>query len=176
MTKRHKVTAYNPLAVWLLILVVATLIIGVTAIVFVIAPAQQIARQAQATTDALQAEIGQHYAAGQAFAQAGDWPAAADAFRLVIALDAGYRDAQAQLANALANMAAGDATATWDGQRGTANYLVSSAQRFVRRLPHAPTAAPRGRGMGCGGSRRGGCDGGCSAARRARRASRHWLA
>ena len=132
--RRHTVTGYNPLAIWLLILLVLLAVVAVFAIIYLVAPTQQANRQARATTEArlaeasatatarqieadaaaatLQAEVEQDYAAGLAFANAGDWQAAANAFRQVVALDAAYLDAPAQLAAALTQVETGAATAT----------------------------------------------------------------
>jgi tetratricopeptide (TPR) repeat protein len=72
----------------------------------------ELARQAAATATAQAALLEQRYASGLAFATAGEWPAAADAFRRVMAQDAGYKDAQERLQVALAQIAAGEMTAT----------------------------------------------------------------
>jgi len=106
MTRRHQVKGTNPAAIWLSIVLFLILAVAITVIVFLIAPAQQLERQTQATTIARLTALEQHYAAGVAYADAGDWPAAADAFRQVIAQDAGYKDAQAQLSQASAQVTA----------------------------------------------------------------------
>ena len=87
MSRHHRVSATNPLAVWLLITLALLSVVAITVVIYIIAPAQEQRRQAQAmaetaraTTETAQAEIEQHYAAGLTFAAAGDWPAAAEAF------------------------------------------------------------------------------------------------
>lgn len=95
-----------------------------------------------ATVAAQSTAIEQHYAAGLAFAQAGDWPAAAVAFRQTIALDAGYKDAQTQLQKAIAQVEATQATATAaavalaaqsqaDAQATAASGITATAQALA---------------------------------------------
>jgi len=130
MTQRRMVKGPNPGVIWLFIVLVLVLVTVVAVVIYVVAPGQQFERQVQATrlaqqvavtqeaqqaaatVAAMTAAIEQHYAAGLAFAQVGDWPAAADAFRQTIALDAGYKDAPAQLQQALTEVEAAHATAT----------------------------------------------------------------
>jgi formylglycine-generating enzyme required for sulfatase activity len=107
MTQSHKVTGTNPAVFWLFIVLFLILVVTVTTVVFVVAPAQDLERTTQATAVARLAAVEQHYAAGLAYAQAGDWPAAEDAFRQVIALDANYQDVQAQFQAASAQALAG---------------------------------------------------------------------
>jgi choice-of-anchor C domain-containing protein len=115
---------------WLAIVLVLALAIALAVIVFIVAPererrqqaeaqraqatldAQARADQATATAEARMSELQRAYEAGVAFAEAGDRENAAQELARVVALEPGYKDAAARLAEVRANADAAQATAT----------------------------------------------------------------
>ena len=86
MSQRHTVSGRRSALIWLSIVVGLALVVALVVIVLFIYPQYQ--RQQQ---------VEQHYQAGMAFQDAGDWDRAVDAFEKVVATDATYRDARPRL-------------------------------------------------------------------------------
>ena len=101
MSQRTKVTGTRSCVLWLLVLIAVVLLVGVAAGALFILP--QI-RAGQASE--------QHYQAGITFQNIGDWAAAEEEYKQVIALDASYKDVQTRLAEVKARLAESAATAT----------------------------------------------------------------
>jgi Tfp pilus assembly protein PilF len=101
MSQRTKVTGTRSCVLWLLALIAAVLVVGIAAGVLFVLPQVQ---EEQA--------MEQHYQAGVAFQNMGDWAAAEEEYKQVIALDANYKDVQARLAEVKAKVAENAATAT----------------------------------------------------------------
>jgi tetratricopeptide (TPR) repeat protein len=112
MAQRKSVRGPRSSVLWLVIVLVLVLAIALATVVFVIGPERQLAVQATATAQAHASEVQRAYDAGVAFATAGDWDKAAEQFAKVVALEPGYKDAVARLAEARANADAARATAT----------------------------------------------------------------
>lgn len=100
MSQRVKVTGTRSIALWILIMIAAALVIGLVVGVLIIYPNYQDQQQVE-----------QHYQAGIAFQETGDWDKAVQAFENVIAIDATYRDARSRLAEVKAKQQETDATA-----------------------------------------------------------------
>lgn len=99
MAQRKSVRGSRSAVVWLAIVLVLVLAIALAMIVFIIGPQQQLRQQAQATTEARQAEVERLYTAGLAFQTTGDLEKARGEYEQVIAIDASYKDVQTKLAD-----------------------------------------------------------------------------
>jgi tetratricopeptide (TPR) repeat protein len=108
MSQRTRVVGARAPIIWLLIVIALAIVAALAVGGLVLLPQMQATRAAQAR----QAQVEQHYRAGAAFQDLGDWEAAAAEYRQAIALDAGYRDAQARLAEVKARLTEAGATAT----------------------------------------------------------------
>jgi len=87
MSQQHTISGRRPALIWLSILIVLILLVAVLIIVLFIYPNYQ--RQQQ---------VEQHYQAGVAFQDVGDWDKAVEAFERVVAIDATYKDTRTRLA------------------------------------------------------------------------------
>ena len=123
MAQRQSVRGPRSSLLWLAIILILVLAIALAAVVFVIGPERQLAVQATATAQAYitqatataqahASEVQRAYDAGVAFATAGDWEKATEEFARVVALEPGYKDVTARLAEARANADAARVTAT----------------------------------------------------------------
>jgi tetratricopeptide (TPR) repeat protein len=112
MAQRHTVSGRRSVLAWVAVALVLVLAIALAVVVFVIGPERQLDVQAAATARAHASEVQRTYDAGTAFATAGDWQKAAEEFAKVVALEPGYKDAAARLAETRANANAANATAT----------------------------------------------------------------
>ena len=108
MSRRTKVVGARAPILWLFIVVAFLLAAGLAVGGLVIYPQLQERRETQVRLD----EAEQHYQAGVAFQNVGDWAAAEEEFKQVIALDANYKDAQTQLAEVRSKLAESAATVT----------------------------------------------------------------
>lgn len=112
MAQRRTVSGRRSVLAWLAIVLVLALAVTLATVVLVIGPERQLAVQATATARAHASEVQRAYDAGIAFAAAGDWDRATEEFARAVALEPGYKDAAARLAEAHANANAANATAT----------------------------------------------------------------
>jgi tetratricopeptide (TPR) repeat protein len=123
MAQRKSVRGPRSSLLWLAIILILVLAIALAAVVFVVGPERQLAVQATATAQAYisqatataqahTSEVQRAYDAGIAFATASNWGRAAEEFAKVVALEPGYKDITARLAEARENADAARATAT----------------------------------------------------------------
>ena len=112
MAQRTSVRGPRSSVLWLVIILVLVLAIALAWVVFVTGPERELAVQATATAQAYASEVQRAYNAGVALVTAGDWDKAVEEFTRVVALEPGYKDATARLAEARANADAARGTAT----------------------------------------------------------------
>jgi tetratricopeptide (TPR) repeat protein len=93
MPQRTKVVGARTPIIWLLIAISVVVVAVLVVVILVIYPDLQEKREEHARL----AEAEQHYQAGVAFQNVGDWEAAETEFKQVIILDATYKDTQARL-------------------------------------------------------------------------------
>ena len=144
MVQRKSVRGSRSSVLWLAIAVVLVFAIALAAVVFVIGPERQLAVQATATAQAHMSEVQRAYAAGVAFAAAGDWEKAAEEFTKVVALEPKYKDAAARYAEALANASAAKVAATAQAvaiaqqvaATATAEAVLAIEQAYQRALAY----------------------------------------
>jgi formylglycine-generating enzyme required for sulfatase activity len=119
MARRKVVKGYNPAALWLLILLAVLLLGGGAYFGLIVAPAQQYARQVEATATAQSAAIALAHSAATATAQAlaalyargeglmnlGRWAEADAALQAVFDVEPNYRDVQSLLVTVGAHLA-----------------------------------------------------------------------
>jgi len=108
MSKRTRVVGTHSFTLWILIVIVVLLLAGVAVGGLVVLPQIQRGQTQQARLD----EAEQHYQAGVAFQNVGDWAAVEGEYKQVISIDANYKDVQARLAEVKAKLAENQATAT----------------------------------------------------------------
>lgn len=108
MPQRTKVVGTRAPIIWLLIVIALVIIAGLALGGLVVYPRLQ--KQQAEQTGLTQAE--QHYQAGVAFQDVGDWVAAETEYKQVVAFDADYKDAKTRLAEVRTRLAEGEATAT----------------------------------------------------------------
>ncbi len=129
MTQRRTISGRRPALVWLSILIVLILLVAVLIIILFIYPNYE--RQQQ---------VEQHYQAGMAFQDVGDWGRAVEAFEKVIAIDANYNDARTRLSElktkqqevlATAQAKAAQATATAEA-RAEAIATTAAAEALAQ--------------------------------------------
>lgn len=108
MSQRTRVTGTRSAVIWLLIIVAVLVAVALVVGGLIVYPRLQDQRAKQARLG--QAE--QHYQAGTAFQNVGDWKSAEAEFKQVIALDANYKDVQSRLTEVRRKLEASRATAT----------------------------------------------------------------
>ena len=108
MSQRTRVVGTRSFIVWLLIIIAVVLVAALAVAGLVVYPRLQEQQAEQARL----AQADQHYQAGIAFQDVGDWEAAEAEYRQVVTLDAGYKDTKARLAEVKARLAEKEAIAT----------------------------------------------------------------
>ena len=138
MSQKHTISGRRPALIWLSILMVLILLVAVLIIVLFIYPNYQ--RQQQ---------VEQHYQAGVAFQDVGDWDKAVEAFENVVAIDATYKDARTRLAEvkskqqealAQAQAKAAQATATAQARAEATATAATVEARIAQATSVAATA------------------------------------
>jgi tetratricopeptide (TPR) repeat protein len=126
------------------LIVILALVIFLVFVFLVVVPDRQRQReaelqriQANAAADARTSEVQRSYAAGGAFASAGDWGKAADEFAKTVSLDPAYKDAAARLAEARNKAEATKiATAAQIAATATAQALSEIESAYQRGLAY----------------------------------------
>jgi len=143
MSQQHTISGRRPALIWLSILIVLILLVAVLIIVLFIYPNYQ--RQQQ---------VEQHYQAGVAFQDVGDWDKAVEAFERVVAIDATYKDTRTRLAEVkskqqevLATMQAkaSQATATAQAQAAATAAAATVEAKIAQVTSVAATATAQAR-------------------------------
>jgi len=135
MSMRQSIGGRSSFALYLALILILALVAVLAVIFLVIIPdrqrrweAEAQRMQATATAEARAAEIQRAYAAGVAFAAAGDWDKAAEEFAKVVALEPTYKDAAMRLA---------EARTRTQGIRATATEVAITAARATQAVATA---------------------------------------
>lgn len=131
MSQRHTISGRRTVLIWLSVLIVLVVATALAVTVLFVYPNYQ--RQQQ---------VEQHYQAGVAFQDAGDWDGTAEVFEKVIAIDATYKDARTRLAEVKAKqqeaLATAQAKATAQAQEAkataTAEALAQLEEHYQKGL------------------------------------------
>jgi len=143
MSQKHTISGRRPALIWLSILIALVVLVALVVIVLFIYPNYQ--RQQQ---------VEQHYQAGVAFQDMGDWDKAVEAFEKVITLDAIYKDAPTRLAEvkskqqevlATAQAKAAQTTATAQARAEATAAAATAEPKIVQATSVAATATARAR-------------------------------
>jgi len=146
MARRRTISGRRTMLLWLALLAVLALLTVATVLVLDVYPDHQESR-----------ELARHYKAGVAFQNSRDWDNARKEFEQVVRIDAGYRDAQAKLAEVkakqqevMAMTQATNATATAQANAAeataTASALTVAATATADALAQLELAYQRGIG------------------------------
>lgn len=128
MSPRTKVVGVRAPIIWLLIAVIVVVVAASVVGGLVVYPQFQEKRETQAQL----AEAEQHYQAGVAFQDVGEWEAARGEYMQVITLDANYKDVQTRLDEVKAELTEAEATATANTQAtATAQVQATAAAQAV---------------------------------------------
>lgn len=143
MGTRQSIGGRSSFMLYLLLILLLGLAVALAVVLLVIVPDRQRQREVEAqrlqatvTAEAKASEVQRAYAAGVAFASAGDWSKAADEFGKAVSLDPGYRDAATRLADARSKAETAKAAAT----------AQSAATATAQALSEIETAYQRGLG------------------------------
>jgi len=138
MSQRHTISGRRPALIWLSLLIVLLVATALVVTVLFIYPNHQ--RQQQ---------VEQHYQAGVAFQDAGDWDKAVEVFEKVVVIDATYKDARTRLAEvkakqqeelAQAQAKAVQATATAQARAEATSVAATTEAKVAQATSVAATA------------------------------------
>ena len=140
MSQRHIISGRRSALIWLSIVIGLVLVIALAVIILFVYPEYQRQQQAE-----------QHYQAGVAFQDVGDWDKAVEAFEKVVAIDATHGDARSRLAEvktrqqealaqAQARAEATAATATVEARTAQATSAAATATAQARATAQAQEA------------------------------------
>ena len=143
MSQRHIISGRRSALIWLSIAIGLALVIALVVIVLFIYPEYRRQRQVE-----------QHYQAGVAFQDVGDWDKAMEAFEKVVAIDATYGDARSRLAEvkakqqealAMAQAKATQATATAQARAEATAAAATVEAKIAQATSVAATATAQAR-------------------------------